>query len=109
SGARGIITESEEYASRFAEVRNDLPNIELEWRLDQGAIDDFMAGGAEVPDSEIDRRRSLAVASDTSTLIYTSGSTGRPKGVVLTHANFVDLSRNAAAALGQVVGEEGAS
>jgi long-chain acyl-CoA synthetase len=38
-----------------------------------------------------------------ATLIYTSGSTGTPKGVVLTHANFVELSRNAAVAMKEVL------
>ncbi|MGD9606601.1 MAG: long-chain fatty acid--CoA ligase [Leucobacter sp.] len=109
SGARGIIVETADHAARLGEVRSELPALELEWRLDEGAIDAFISGGAEVPDDEIERRRTLANAADTATLIYTSGSTGRPKGVVLTHANFVDLSRNAAAALGVVVNEEGAS
>ncbi len=109
SGARGIITETAEHASRLTEIRDEAKSIEIEWRLDQGALDALVEAGAEVPDEEIDRRRGLAKASDTATLIYTSGSTGRPKGVVLTHANFVDLSRNAAAALGEVVNEDGAS
>jgi len=109
SGARGIITETAEHASRLAEVRSELSALEHTWRLDEGALDSFAKAGESTPDDEIERRRSLAVASDVSTLIYTSGSTGRPKGVVLTHANFVDLSRNAAAALGVVVDEEGSS
>lgn len=109
SGARGIITENADHASRLAEVRGDLPTLELAWRIDEGALDALAASGVEVADEEIERRRTLANAADTATLIYTSGSTGRPKGVVLTHSNFVDLSRNAAAALGVVVNEEGAS
>src|SRR5690606_16470007 len=44
-------------------------------------------------------RRSLARGEDLATIIYTSGSTGRPKGCVLTHSNFVELSRNAAKSL----------
>lgn len=109
SGARGIITETAEHASRLAEVRSELPGLELQWRLDEGALDQFARAGAEVPDEEIEQRRTRAKGSDTATLIYTSGSTGRPKGVVLTHSNFVDLSRNASAALGVVVNEPGAS
>lgn len=109
SAARGIITETADHAARLAEVRGDLPALELEWRLDEGAVEDFVAAGAEVADEEIERRRTIAKAADTATLIYTSGSTGRPKGVVLTHANFVDLSRNAASGLGEVVNQPGAS
>lgn len=109
SGARGIITETADHAARLAEVREELPNIELSWRLDEGALQAFVTAGATVADDEIERRRNLANAADMATLIYTSGSTGRPKGVVLTHANFVDLSRNAAAALGEVVNDPGSS
>ena len=109
SGARGVITETADHASRLAEVRGELDKLELEWRIDEGALDAFAKAGADVPDEEIERRRNLANGADTATLIYTSGSTGRPKGVVLTHSNFVDLSRNATAALGVVVTETGAS
>nr|WP_245190113.1 long-chain fatty acid--CoA ligase [Leucobacter exalbidus] len=109
SGARGIMTESAELADRFAEIRDDLSHIELVWRLDKGALDELRAAGVDVTDDEIERRRSLAVGSDIATLIYTSGSTGRPKGCVLTHSNFVDLSRNAGAAMHQVVQQPGAS
>ena len=109
SDARGIITESSDHAARFDEVRGDLSAIEFSWNLDAGAIDELITGGTEVPMEEIERRRSLARGDDIATLIYTSGSTGRPKGCVLTHDNFVSLSRNSAAALHQVVQEEGAS
>lgn len=109
SAARGVITETVEHAERLAEIRADAPGVELEWRLDQGAIDQLISSGGEIPSEEIERRRNIANADDIATLIYTSGSTGRPKGCVLTHANFVDLSRNSAAALGEVVNQPGAS
>jgi len=109
SEARGLITESAEHAERFAEVAGELAAVDLTWRLDEGALAALRERGAEVSDEEIERRRSIAVGSDIATLIYTSGSTGRPKGCVLTHANFVDLSRNAGAALTEVVDEPGSS
>jgi long-chain acyl-CoA synthetase len=109
SGARGIVTETAEHAERFAEIRAEATGITLDWRLDQGALDALHAAGKDVADEEIERRRSLAIGSDIATLIYTSGSTGRPKGCVLTHANFVDLSRNSAAALSEVVQQPGSS
>ncbi|WP_087011102.1 long-chain fatty acid--CoA ligase [Leucobacter sp. 7(1)] len=108
SGARGIVMQTADYADRVAEIRSDLPDLELTWRLDEDAIASLTAAGREVPDAEIERRRNIAVGSDMATLIYTSGSTGRPRGCVLTHSNFVDLSRNAGAALDQVV-QPGAS
>lgn len=109
SGARGIITETAEHAARFDEIRSEAAAVDHVWRLDEGALRALTESGAEVADEEIERRRNIANGDDTATLIYTSGSTGRPKGCVLTHSNFVDLSRNAAAALGNVVNEPGAS
>ncbi|RGE22549.1 long-chain fatty acid--CoA ligase [Leucobacter sp. wl10] len=109
SGARAIITETAEHAERFAEIRDEVTNVTLAWRLDENALDALRDSGRDVADGEIDRRRGLAVGSDIATLIYTSGSTGRPKGCVLTHANFVDLSRNSAAALSAVVQQPGSS
>ncbi|MFD5225853.1 AMP-dependent synthetase/ligase [Microbacterium sp. NPDC058342] len=109
SGAIALIVESTEHFARVDEVRGDLPLIREVWQLHLGAIDALTAQGADVEDAEIERRRSIAVGSDIATLIYTSGSTGRPKGCVLTHSNFVELSRNSAKALDAVVSMPGAS
>lgn len=109
SGARAILTEAAVHAERLEEIRNEVPSIEFAWRMDEGAIASLSEAGSSITDEEIERRRSIAVGSDIATLIYTSGSTGRPKGCVLTHSNFVDLSRNAGAALSQVVQQDGAS
>lgn len=109
SGAIALIVESPEHFARVDEVRGDLPLIREVWQLHLGAIDTLTAQGASVSDEEIHRRRTLAVGSDIATLIYTSGSTGRPKGCVLTHSNFVELSRNSAKALDAVVQTPGAS
>ncbi|MFS0894080.1 AMP-dependent synthetase/ligase [Microbacterium sp. 179-I 3D3 NHS] len=109
SGAIALIVESPEHFARVDEVRGDLPLIREVWQLHLGAIDTLTAQGASISDDEIERRRNLAVGSDIATLIYTSGSTGRPKGCVLTHSNFVELSRNSAKALDAVVQTPGAS
>lgn len=103
SGAIAIILETPDHFARFDEVHPDVPAIRNTWQIDLGDLDKLVAGGVAVPDDEIERRRNLAVASDIATLIYTSGSTGKPKGCVLTHANFVETSRNAAVALKEVV------
>ena len=109
SGAVACIVESQDHSARLDEVRADLPLIRSAWSMHLGDLDKLVAQGADVPDAEIERRRSLAKGADIATLIYTSGSTGRPKGCVLTHSNFVELSRNSAKALHEVVETPGAS
>jgi long-chain acyl-CoA synthetase len=99
SGAVALIAEHGEHVARYEEVKDELPLIGRVWRLDEGAIETLTAEGRDVPDAEIERRRSLARGEDLATIIYTSGSTGRPKGCVLTHSNFVELARNSAKAL----------
>ena len=103
SGAIAMITESADHFNRFDEVHADLPDVQTVWRLDTGMISKLTEAGVGVDDAEIDRRRVLAKGSDVATLIYTAGTTGRPKGCVLTHSNFVELSRNAMAAIPEVV------
>ncbi|MFT4123492.1 MAG: AMP-dependent synthetase/ligase [Microbacteriaceae bacterium] len=105
SGAGWIVVETPEHFARFDEIRSDVPGVRGGWQVDLGDLDKLAAAGAGVEDAEIERRRSLAVGSDLATLIYTSGSTGRPKGVMLTHANFVELSRNAAVVMAEVACE----
>jgi long-chain acyl-CoA synthetase len=110
SGAVAIILESADHFARFDEVHADLPLIRNVWQIALGDLDKLSVSGTDVPDDEIERRRSLAVGSDIATLIYTSGSTGKPKGCVITHSNFVELSRNSAVALHEVVdGKNGSS
>jgi long-chain acyl-CoA synthetase len=110
SEAIAIVVETPDHFARFDEVHPELPAIRNVWQIDLGDLDKLVAAGTGVTDEEIERRRNLAVGSDIATLIYTSGSTGKPKGCVLTHSNFVELSRNAAVALDEVlVDPDGAS
>ncbi|MCE4024420.1 long-chain fatty acid--CoA ligase [Microbacterium sp. Au-Mic1] len=109
SAAISLMVESPEHFTRFDEVRGDLPLVRDVWQMHLGAIAQLTAQGVDVPDEEIERRRVIANGTDIATLIYTSGSTGRPKGCVLTHSNFVELSRNAAKSLDDVVSIQGAS
>ena len=109
SGAVACITELADHSARVAEVRAELPLIATVWAMHDGELNGLIARGADVPDEEIERRRGIANGADIATLIYTSGSTGRPKGCVLTHSNFVELCRNAAKALHEVVETEGSS
>ncbi len=103
SGATALIVETAEHFTRFDEVRGELAEVEHVWQLGLGDLDKLSAAGTAVTDDALEARRSAAVGSDTATLIYTSGSTGRPKGCILTHSNFVELCRNAAIAMSDVV------
>lgn len=103
SEAVAIIVETAEHFTKFDEVRADLPEIRLTWQLDKGDLQKLRLAGSGVSESELESRRTQAKGSDIATLIYTSGTTGRPKGCVLTHSNFVELSRNSASALSEVV------
>lgn len=109
SGAVACITESADHSARLDEIRADVPLIRSTWEMQRGDLDKLVGAGKDVSDDEIERRRNIAVGADIATLIYTSGSTGRPKGCVLTHSNFVELTRNSAKALAEVVAKPGAS
>ncbi len=106
SGTVAMITETPDHFSRFDEVHPDLPLIRSVWKIDLGDLEKLAASGKDVSDEEIERRRNLAVGKDLATLIYTAGTTGRPKGCMLTHSNFVELTRNAREAIPEVVNTE---
>jgi long-chain acyl-CoA synthetase len=103
SEAVAVIVETADHFSRFDEVHPELPAVTRVWQVDLGDLDKLVASGVDVSDDELERRRRLAVGDDVATIIYTSGTTGRPKGCLLTHANFVETSRNAAVAMSDVV------
>lgn len=108
SGATGLITHRAEHDERLGEIAASLEGLRWRYSLHSGALDALRAAGADVADDVLESHRSAANADDIATLIYTSGSTGRPKGCVLTHANFVELSRNTKGPLGALI-HEGAS
>lgn len=103
SGASAVILETAEHFTRFDEIRSDVPQVTKVWQMGNGDIEKLAGSGGSVTDAEIEKRRSAAVGKDLATLIYTSGSTGTPKGCILTHSNFVELCRNAAVAMSDVV------
>jgi long-chain acyl-CoA synthetase len=106
SGATAVIVETPDHFVRFDEIHGDVPAITKVWQMSLGDLEKLTASGTDVADEEVERRRALAKGSDVATIIYTSGSTGRPKGVVLTHSNFVELSRNAAVSMKEVLAED---
>ncbi len=102
SGAVLAVVETAAHAGVVAHTRAAVPGLRGVFVIDEGGLGQLVAAGTEVPDAEIERRRSLAQAADLATIIYTSGTTGRPKGVELSHGNFVDNARNGAAGLAEV-------
>lgn len=108
SEAHHMIVETADHFARFDEVASDLPHIGHVWQMHLGDLEKLASTGTGVTDDELEARRKAAKGSDLATLIYTSGSTGTPKGCILTHSNFVELARNAAVAMKEVV-EPGAS
>ncbi len=106
SGTVAMMTETPDHFARFDEAHPDLPLIKNVWKIDTGDLEKLAASGKGVTDKEIERRRNLAKGKDLATLIYTAGTTGRPKGCMLTHSNFVELSRNAREAIPEVVNTE---
>lgn len=103
SGARFVIVETTRHAEDVQSVRSELPALDGIHTLDDGAIAELVALGRDVDDATLEAARTSRGARDVATIIYTSGTTGRPKGAELTHANFVDTSRNALGLLGEGV------
>ncbi|TJY70707.1 long-chain fatty acid--CoA ligase [Arthrobacter sp. CAU 1506] len=107
SGAVAVFAESAAHEAkvRRAALDEGLENLKHVWQLDEESLDGLRTAGNDVPDADVEERRSAAGLDDLATIIYTSGTTGRPKGCELTHGNFVELSKNAAAALPDVAHE----
>jgi long-chain acyl-CoA synthetase len=108
SEAVGIIVETAEHFQRFDEIASETPRVVHIWNMHLGDLAKLASRGGTITDAALEERRTTAQGSDMATLIYTSGSTGQPKGCVLTHSNFVELVRNSAVAMKEVV-EPGAA
>ncbi len=107
SGAVAAFVESARHENvvREAAASESTTALTHVWQFDGNGLETLRTAGTLVEDSTLADRRSLANLDDIATIIYTSGTTGRPKGCELTHANFVELSENAAAALSEVAHE----
>jgi len=90
---------------RQAATSEGLTALQHVWQLEGRGLDAVREAGRNVSDADLEARRSTANLDDLATIIYTSGTTGRPKGCELTHGNFVELSDNALAIIGEIVHE----
>ncbi|WP_426766766.1 AMP-dependent synthetase/ligase [Pseudarthrobacter sp. 1G09] len=108
SGAVAAFGESAHHENIILQAANaeGLTDLQHVWQLEGNGLDALREAGRGVSDNELESRRSTAGLADTATIIYTSGTTGRPKGCELTHGNFVELSDNALAIIGEIVHED---
>ena len=109
SGAVAVFLEGPDQFAKFDEVHPELPDVRLVWQIERGDIAKLSGSGTGVTDEVLEERRTSAHEDDIATIIYTSGTTGTPKGCVLTHGNFVELCRNAQAAIPEVVNPDSAT
>ncbi|WP_134322997.1 AMP-dependent synthetase/ligase [Cumulibacter soli] len=93
--ARFAFVENAELMRRVDGARPKLGALDQVFLIEDDALADLSAQGAEVPAERIAELRAATAGQDDATIVFTSGSTGRPKGCRLTHANLVSNARNA--------------
>ncbi|MGW4325749.1 AMP-dependent synthetase/ligase [Nocardia sp. NPDC004573] len=106
SATKLLILDSDKHRKVIDEIETgSLPDLRQTLQIDKGALDELIAGGADLDDQIVHERRAQVGAQSPATLIYTSGTTGRPKGVMLTHANLYAESKSDRIALHKYVTE----
>ena len=95
SGARAVFVEHAAHEETVREVLAELPGVKHLWRIEDGGLDELVAGGEGVADETVAGRRTARGGRDLATIIYTSGTTGMPKGCKITHDNLLFTARNA--------------
>lgn len=88
SGATLLIAETAENVATAEAAVGSLTEPPRILCVDDGALPELTASGAELSDEEVVKRRSALTPDSIATVCYTSGTTGKPKGCVLTHGNL---------------------
>nr|WP_165399738.1 AMP-dependent synthetase/ligase [Janibacter limosus] len=109
SGTSILVVETTKHASVAEEANASVSTLEKVFVIDNGDLDTLTAAGAAVTDEQLQERIDAQNRDSVATIIYTSGTTGRPKGCELTHENFLGLSENTIAKLGDVLNKDDAS
>ena len=106
SGAVAVICGSADQRKVYDAVASNLPDAKHVFVVDDGAIAELIRLGRSIPQQQVDDRIAAISHDDLGTLVYTSGTTGRPKGCALTHGNLIWDSRQAVAALGDILDDQ---
>jgi len=81
--------EAQRTTHAFAPIASKVPHMTRSYIFGDDILAELALKGANVSDSDLESRRTVAGPNEPATLIYTSGTTGRPKGCIITHGNLM--------------------